>query len=90
MVLIKRQTSKTYKDVNLSNFIPSIQISETVKGRNIYKNYCKMMQEFSNYLKEQGVTSDDKLFEGKTKEYIKEWNDAKNRCKQIRFYYKFT
>lgn len=32
-----------------------------------------MMQEFSNYLKEQGVTSDDKLFEGKTKEYIKEW-----------------
>ena len=31
------------------------------------------MQEFSNYLKEQGVTSDDKLFEGKTKEYIKEW-----------------
>ena len=69
----KKATSKTYKDVNLSNFIPSIQISETVKGRNIYKNYCKMMQEFSNYLKEQGVTSDDKLFEGKTKEYIKEW-----------------
>lgn len=32
-----------------------------------------MMQEFSNYLKEQGVTSDDKLFEGKTKEYTKEW-----------------
>lgn len=69
----KKATSKTYKDVNLSNFIPSIQISETVKGRNIYKNYCKMMQEFSNYLKEQGVTSNDKLFEGKTKEYIKEW-----------------
>ena len=60
-------------NVNLSNFIPKIQINEAVKGRNIYKNYCKMMQEFSNYLKEQGVTSNDKLFEGKTKEYIKEW-----------------
>lgn len=69
----KKATSKTYKDVNLSNFIPKIQINEAVKGRNIYKNYCKMMQEFSNYLKEQGVTSNDKLFEGKTKEYIKEW-----------------
>ena len=59
----KKATSKTYKDVNLSNFIPKIQINEAVKGRNIYKNYCKMMQEFSNYLKEQGVTSNDKLFE---------------------------
>ena len=58
----KKATSKTYKDVNLSNFIPKIQINEAVKGRNIYKNYCKMMQEFSNYLKEQGVTSNDKLF----------------------------
>ena len=37
-------TSSQLKDVNLSNFIPSIQISETVKGRNIYKNYCKTSQ----------------------------------------------
>ena len=52
----KKATSKTYKDVNLSNFIPKIQINEAVKGRNIYKNYCKMMQEFSNYLKYKYIT----------------------------------
>lgn len=81
----KKATSKTYKDVNLSNFIPKIQINEAVKGRNIYKNYCKMMQEFSNYLKEQGVTSNDKLFEGKTKEYIKEWMKQKTGANKSDF-----
>ena len=86
----KKATSKTYKDVNLSNFIPSIQISETVKGRNIYKNYCKMMQEFSNYLKEQGVTSNDKLFEGKTKEYIKEWMMQKTGANKSDFMQVYT
>ena len=69
----KKATSKTYKDVNLSNFIPKIQINEAVKGRNIYKNYCTIMENFSTYLKQKGVASNDKLFEGKTNEYIKEW-----------------
>lgn len=40
MVLIKA-TSKTYKDVNLSNFIPSIQISETVKEEIFIKIIAK-------------------------------------------------
>ena len=73
----KKATSKTYKDVNLSNFIPKIQINEAVKGRNIYKNYCTIMENFSTYLKQKGVASNDKLFEGKTNGYIKEWMTQK-------------
>ena len=31
------------------------------------------MENFSTYLKQKGVASNDKLFEGKTNGYIKEW-----------------
>lgn len=46
---------------------------DTQKARNIYKNYCNMMESFKEYLDNQGISGETKFKDDTFKNALKQW-----------------
>ena len=69
--IYKKAKSKTDSGVTLSSF--EIDNSDdTQKARNVYKNYCDMMTQIHNYLKEK-VKATSQMNSSDVKKYINKW-----------------
>lgn len=74
--LTKATTS--LENASLSSIeVGSINTNDTKKARNIYKNYCNIMKELGEYLKNHGVSENEQINSSICKETIVNWINEK-------------